>query len=191
MWRGDSFGREPISNGLLRPFAVGEGTYHAWLAAERRCRTAATLALLRSARASEAGLRAVTLEEVWPSSGPAGLELVWAAQRAWIRTRAAEGGLVAMPGGRLESIVPRPAAPMLPAAGLGTNDAVLTNRGGVTLANGCHLQGSGLATSFDVAPLRFFPTSRLEDCEVSEAVLRANPATRCSAISFSIWSLAC
>ena len=64
---------------------------------------------------------------------------------------------------------------MLPAAVLSTDDAVLTNRGGVTLANGCHLQGSGLATSIDVAPLRFFPTSRLEDCEASEAVLLAQP----------------
>ena len=64
---------------------------------------------------------------------------------------------------------------MLPAAVLSTNHAVLTNRGGVTLANGCRLQGSGLATSVDVAALRFFPTSRLEDCEVSEAVLLAQP----------------
>ena len=64
---------------------------------------------------------------------------------------------------------------MLPAAVLSTNHAVLTNRGGVTLANGCRLQGSGLATSIDVAALRFFPTSRLEDCEVSEAVLLAQP----------------
>jgi Glycosyltransferase 61 len=80
-----------------------------------------------------------------------------------------------MPGGHLEPIGPRPAEAMLPAAVLSTNHAVLTNRGGVTLANGCQLQGSGLATSVDVAALRFFATSRLEDCEISEAVLLAQP----------------
>ena len=62
----------------------------------------------------------------------------------------------------------------MPAAVVSTKDAILTNRG-VTLANGCQLQGAALATSVDVAALRFFPTSRLEDCEVSQAALLAQP----------------
>ena len=119
--------------------------------------------------------RVVTLEEVWPSPAPAGLELVWAVQETWTRTRTTDGGLAAMPDGPLEPIGPRAAEVMLPAAVLSTNHAVVTNRGGVTLANGSQLQGSGLATSVDVAALRFFATSRLEDCEITEAVLLAQP----------------
>ena len=131
-------------------------------------------------------LRAVMLEEVWPSSAPAGAELVWAAQGAWTRTRAASGGFAAMPGGSLEPIGPRHVEPMSPAAVLSADNAVLTNRGGVTLANGYRLQGSGLATSIDIAALRFFPTSRVEDCGVSEAVLLAQPGDQVLAISSSI-----
>lgn len=115
------------------------------------------------------------LEDVWPSRALAGVKLVWAESERWARTRAAQGGLAAEPGGLLEPLSPRPAEPMLPAAVLSTNHAVLTNRGGVTLANGCQLQGAALATSVDVAALRFFPTSRVEDCDVSEAVLLAQP----------------
>ena len=120
-------------------------------------------------------VRAVTLEDVWPSPAPAGIELVWAVDEKWTRTRDAEGGFAAMPDGRLEPIGPRPADVVLPAAVFSTDDAVLTNRGGVTLANGCQLHGAALATSVDVAALRFFATDRLDDCEVSEAVLLAQP----------------
>jgi SAM-dependent methyltransferase len=116
-----------------------------------------------------------TLEDVWPSPARVGLELIWAAQVTWAWTRAAEGGLAAIPGGSLQPIGPRRAEALLPAAVLSTSQAVLTNRGGVTLANRRQLQGAGLATSVDVAALRFFATSGLEDCEVSEAVLLAQP----------------